>query len=533
MPTLLFRFPGGRYHATPWGHHVNEGLVEWPPSPWRILRALIATGYAKHGWNAVPPDARGLIETLSATLPTYRLPPATVAHSRHYMPTGVLEKGREKTTLVFDTWLEVQGGVLAVRWDCSLSSEAAAVLGKLVRSLGYLGRSESWVEADVCADDAMLPPGTDAYPHIDGIRGDRGEEQVPLMAPVAAAEYLSWRETKVAETLQQFPFFKGKKPSASVLKKRREAEEPYPADLIDSLQKDTSWWKSFRWSQPPGSRKVLYWRAVDSLAVGVPVAGRKPTPAPVGMMLLALSTPGGSKSALPSTTRVLPQAELVHRSLVAHVARGAQVHCPELTGRGDDGTPLKGHKHAHVLPIDLDGDGHLDHVIIHASMGLGPDAQRAVLGLRRTWTKGGVGELRLAVVGVGKLDTLRSLPNPFGSRVAELLGPPTGARSWASATPLVLPRFQKRRGRNTLEGQILAELTSRGLPPAAVTTLPWDAQTLPMRHAVRVRRAPAAPPPVDAGLAVTLTFEKPVSGPVTLGYGAHFGLGLFRALDAG
>lgn len=28
-----FRFPARRYHATPWGNHVNEGLIEWPPSP--------------------------------------------------------------------------------------------------------------------------------------------------------------------------------------------------------------------------------------------------------------------------------------------------------------------------------------------------------------------------------------------------------------------------------------------------------------------------------------------------------------------
>jgi len=39
---ISFKFPAGRYHATPWGRHVNEGAVEWPPSPWRILRALEA-----------------------------------------------------------------------------------------------------------------------------------------------------------------------------------------------------------------------------------------------------------------------------------------------------------------------------------------------------------------------------------------------------------------------------------------------------------------------------------------------------------
>ena len=48
MPTVSIRFPGGHYHATPWGSSPNEGLVEWPPSPWRLLRALLACGFAEH-----------------------------------------------------------------------------------------------------------------------------------------------------------------------------------------------------------------------------------------------------------------------------------------------------------------------------------------------------------------------------------------------------------------------------------------------------------------------------------------------------
>lgn len=529
MPTLLFRFPGGRYHATPWGHHVNEGLVEWPPSPWRILRALIATGYAKLGWQVVPPEGRELIEALSSTLPTYRLPRATVAHSRHYMPTGVLDKGREKTTLVFDTWAEVQQGALAVRWDCPLSDGAAALLERLAQRIGYLGRSESWVEAEVVSDKSTLP-GTDAYPHVDGHRGERGYEQVPLMAPEPPAEYLTWRDAKVVEALQKMPLPTGKKAPAALLKKRHTAEEPYPADLVDCLQKDTSWWKAFRWSQPPGSRKVLYWRDADSLAVGVPVATSAGRAASVDMMLLALTTASGSKSALPSTALVLPQAELIHRSFVSHVGGGAKVDCPELTGRGADGTPLRGHRHGHILPVDLDGDGRLDHVIVHAPMGLGPAAQAAVRALKRTWSKGGMDGLRVAVAGQGQLDTLRGLPEPYGSRASELLGGEAGARVWINATPLVLPRFQKARGRNSIEGQVLAELASRRLPSARIEVHAWDAENLPMRHVVRVRRPPAAAPPVDSGLAVILRFDVPVRGPLSLGYGSHFGLGLFRAV---
>lgn len=76
-----------------------------------------------------------------------------------------------------------------------------------------------------------------------------------------------------------------------------------------------------------------------------------------------------------------------------------------------------------------------------------------------------------------------------------------------------------------------AELASRGLPPATVRMLTWDEADGRLRHAVRVRRAPAAPPPQDLGVALALEFASPVSGPITLGYGAHFGLGRFAAVD--
>lgn len=529
MPTLLIRFPAGRYHATPWGHHVNEGLVEWPPSPWRLIRALVACGYATLGWNEVPEPARRLVNSLSTTLPTYRLPAATVAHTRHYMPVGVLDKGREKTTLRFDTWAEVQDGVIAVRWDCELDEESRALFAILANRLGYLGRSESWVIAELVPDDAPLPGGQTAYPHIEGHRGGRGYEQVTLMAAEDSADYASWRSARVADVLQPFPVSGSRKPSAKVLKQRQDAAAPYPADLVECLQKDTAWWRGHRWSQPPGSRRVIYWRSSDCFEVSGPSPAIRLRPAPVAMMLLALTTVSGSRSALPSVTRTLPQAELLHRSLVARVAKGVQVDCPELTGRDATGEPLKGHRHSHILPVDLDGDGHLDHVVVHAPMGLGSEAQEAVRSLRRTWTKGGVGDVRVAMAGHGQLDALRSLPPPYGEKVGVLLGPRAGATVWNSVTPFVPPRFQKVRGSNSLIGQVRAELDSRGLPEASVVVCPWDAQTLRLRHAIRVRRYPASSPPVDVGFALQLTFAEPVKGPLSLGYGSHFGLGLFEA----
>ena len=88
MVTIAVHFLAGRYHATPWDRHVNEGVVEWPISPWRLLRSLIAVGFRKLGWDpGNPPDeTRELVNVLSENPPHFWLPPAATAHTRHYMP---------------------------------------------------------------------------------------------------------------------------------------------------------------------------------------------------------------------------------------------------------------------------------------------------------------------------------------------------------------------------------------------------------------------------------------------------------------
>jgi len=46
-----------------------------------------------------------------------------------------------------------------------------------------------------------------------------------------------------------------------------------------------------------------------------------------------------------------------------------------------------------------------------------------------------------------------TLAAPFGDGVERILGPEKGIRGWVSRTPFVPPRYLKRRGRHTLEGQ--------------------------------------------------------------------------------
>src|SRR6478609_2414119 len=282
-------------------------------------------------------------------------------------------------------------------------------------------------------------------------------------------------------------------------------QDLYPVDLVDCLQRDTAWWKARKWSRASGARSALYWRENSALEVGPPLSRRPPTEHRAEMMLLARTTPSGSRSALPTVTRTLPQAELLHGALVSKLGFGGPPG-PELVGRDEADEPLKGHQHSHLLPLDLDEDGRLDHILVFAPMGLGTRAQHAVRSLRKTYMKGGVGQLQAAVAGVGELDDLRGVSERLSGSVNRLLGPISKATSWISATPFVPPRHLKKNGRSSLIGQVEAELSARRLPTANVEVLDWNGAARQLRHFVR-RRQRGPQPPLDIGFAIRLHFD--------------------------
>ena len=143
--------------------------------------------------------------------------------------------------------------------------------------------------------------------------------------------------------------------------------------------------------------------------------------------------------------------------------------------------------------------------------------------------------MQLALAGAGDLNCLRDLPEQLISQVERVLAPKVGSRIWTSVTPFVPARFLKPRGKNALESQIVTELESRGFFYAEVPeiqVLPWNTDTFPMCHFIRVRQRKAAPP-VDVGYAIRIEFATPQSGPICLGYASHFGLGMFGAVSDG
>jgi len=552
MLHLALRFPAGHYHATPWGRHVNEGDVEWPPSPWRLLRALLAVGFTKLGWTSVPDAARSLVARLASVAPRYHLPKvATLAHSRHYMP-----QMRGATARVLDAFAYVgrtESPALVVSWDVSLADDEAAIFAALASHLAYLGRAESWVIAEV-AD--VVPDGLEPCVAAESAPGER-YDRVPLLAPLPPDEYRAWCDGFAAP--------------GGFAKKKAKAPD-LPRDVVDLLvTADTAWLDRGAWSQPPGTRLLSYWRRDTALTTTPPRVTR---PAPVQAMtttaLFALASNAKNREVLPPVTRAVPRAETFRAALLwIH-----RQHSRCFSGKSEDGVPLRdAHSHASYLPISLHRGGHIDHVVVHAKMGFGSTEREALRSLRHVWEKkldrgrsagphAAVGRddrvddsvLFVTLVGVGE-------PKDFARDVRAL----RTSKVWTSATPFVPARFLKPRGTSSLEGQVQAELAARHLPPAerievecqsgcyapidafwdlreqrhpgAVALLgdgapPRPASAPPAlatrwRHFVARRRNPLKRPPVPIAVGLRLTLATAVAGPISLGYASHYGLGLF------
>jgi CRISPR-associated protein Csb2 len=521
MLALVFRFPEGRYHATPWGRHVNEGAVAWPPEPYRILRALIATWHRKADqtrWGE--PILHRLIEALAAADPVYRLPNAVHAHARHYMPQGRLEGGRERTALVFDAFYRVDPDEeLVVAWPAlALEPEAFALAEHLASLMGYLGRAESTVVAratDVV--DGLLPVQT-------GISPVPGWRNADVLVPLSAAEYAEARPALLAQNHAK----PGSKGHAAF-------EATIPPKLTDGLQVETSQLQLAGWSRPPAGRFVRYARP----EVGPRPMMRKPPPAPSddpARFQVARFVVAGRP--LPPITDTLKIGEVFRRAMMARVEGPIPA---VLSGRTETGEPLRDPKHAHAffLSEDQDNDGFIDHLVLYASGGLPRAVRRAAEALRALWIEDrrtresdeehevGRREWRVALEGFGE-------PEQFGD--SALL---RHSRAWVSVTPYLRPRHLK--GRDSFEetrlmirsecgyrGWPLPEIRCDGDGPAAGRSvrIGRSLRSVLAFHRFRSRRGLVQPD--RTGVALRLEFPNALPGPLALGFGCHFGLGLFR-----
>ena len=158
MTTILqVKFPWGKYHATEWGRNVNEGRPEWPPAPWRLLRALFST-WKTRCTHLETEHVEAALRQISEP-PTLHVPAMKAAHLRHYMPQASYRSVEKKpTTLTFDSFavLDAQTPVF-IEWDVDMTAGPTAALAEIAASLSYLGRAESVCDAELVSQVGDYP----------------------------------------------------------------------------------------------------------------------------------------------------------------------------------------------------------------------------------------------------------------------------------------------------------------------------------------------------------------------------------------
>ncbi len=518
MTILEFRFPAGRYHATPWYHHVNEGFVEWPPAPWRLLRALVAMWHYRVP-SAPRSDLLALLERLSRP-PSYVLPSTSWGHARHYMPVSGKQDDR---TLVFDSFLSIDpNDPLYVVWpELELTPDEEDLLDRLVSSLPYLGRAESWVRARLVRESLALEPN--AVPAGAASAPPGGRLQRLLVAKSAAA-YRAWRDLR--ERSRQNP---GKKK-----RKGKKDKMPFvlPEDLLGCLELSTADLRNAGWSLPPGaewrdyvvSEKELRWSRDRSIAEVAPQVGERPTVAIFG---LAGDTEGADVR--PLVIHGLGLAETFRKTLMAYSKDESDRPSPIFSGKDEEGRPLEGHRHAFILPSDEDGDGRIDCVVVYCREGFGDRETKALAAVRKLWQSKGLPDLFPLLIGLGAAQDYASDGLVWRPGRSRLLAEAT---EWTSATPYIPTRHPKKNGKDSPEEQVVRDLRLMGFPePRSVERVRF----LDRGRSRRVRwlefatqREGGGSRGSRFGFGFRIRFAEPVRGPIALGYGAHFGLGLFR-----
>lgn len=557
MIGICLSFPSGRYHATPWGRHVNEAVPEWPPSPWRLLRSLVAV------WKRKFPELNGdLVESTLRKLaapPQFVLPPASTGHTRHYMPwhkDWKPESPDKAKTKVFDVFVALpKDAVIQVLWsEPELDDAEWDALETLLRGLGFVGRAEAWCHAELLTGE---PAQINCQP-LSGQYVPEDREIVRVLCPDPDTAFTGDHVVNIEKISRG----RGKN---KVTEEYRNSPYDPPWNLcIETLKMHKE-----RWSDPPGSQWLHYTRPKDCFEIKFAGNPRRVRPETRRFQVARYAL---DSTVLPSVTETLPIAEQARRALMGRYGRlnpeadGGKGRSATFSGKDVKGRKrLDPHLHALYLPTDEDGDGRLDHLTVYAEEGYGPGELKALdrLDHLRNTEHEAVGQpLRLVLLGVSHGNDYH--PGPLGE-----------SRVWVSVTPFLAPRHPKRKGEEARywysrsQGELDGARNGGRYIKQHVLADPagWLAWSLreelrrwadfrpgfPDLNVESIRIVPLVNDngvfliaerwrPIqfkryrqkrgdDGGRRLSggfrIEFPRPVRGPLALGHSSHFGLGLF------
>lgn len=488
MIALRMEFLAGRFHANPWDAGTNEGEVDWPPSPWRLLRAVVA-GWYRSGAG----DRSTFLRVLDALCepPQFCLPRATAGHSRHYVPLGGFKSGKPEKTQILDSFLALEHdrehpAIAYAAWpNVDLSEDERAVLARACDLIGYLGRAESWCSVEV----------RDSVPDVHAL--------TPV--DLASRESVS-SAGPIVRRLAPGPSLRG-------------------VGLLRSLVETTADMRRAKRLMPPGTAWVEYRLPLGFLLVQEQYEQQELRETVFKEIVLRFSVERPQEGVLPPVTRAVDVADLMRRSALSRYSRRDGPASTLLAGKADDGDGKRqGHDHPYYLPFDSRADGKIDRIDVW-------------------FPKGCPHQEYLAVSSIDALCDYRIFDETLPLTFLGSVTPDTSSLVWESITPVVLDRFPKLRGQgrsrvvDSPEEQIAAMVQRCSGADAEIEVWPPGAHVrrrggngarLDAFRARRRGKAERLPPLVGA----TLRFSEPVPGPIVLGRLAHFGLGQFAPCES-
>lgn len=317
------------YHATPWGHYVNEGIPEFPPSPYRLMRALVDV------WKRGRPDwpeerVIPILSVLSSELPVFSVPPYSMHSVPIYQDTN--SGNPLDGALVYDSFVMMnRGDAVFVKWECvSLSRSQLSDLAELLSMIDYLGRTESWVDMTLADDSPDLE--WNCVPAVFGT----GNSMVAVPAPMHS-DSGKW---------------------------------------FDALAQTTA--QTFRTGTPRGMSMVSY-SISSSPSPRHAASAHRGTGISAVLYSLRSADP-------PAITETLAISGRIHVKLMGIYSRlfGPEIP-PQLSGRNADGTVRIGPGPVSIWPYDSNGDGKLDAVLVFSDTDFSPEILRAITSLTQIW----------------------------------------------------------------------------------------------------------------------------------------------------
>jgi len=499
---LRQEFPLGRFHATPWRvNPYDDTHGEWPPSPWRLVRAVTARWYQWARELEREPDIARLEQLQTALCDsTYAFHLPLDARKgrplRQYHPTDFGWRPAEKkkagtrsygTSLVQDNywcvppespvWWFIEGD----DW----TDDLRALLAQCLERMTYFGRAETLTRIGVVGstDDIPAPNCTLVDKRVGGA--------VPVLSPLKEAT-----RDDIERTTDN------------------------PEAVKRAVPPGARWLYAVRPSRPASrERKRAPAHRPDchlmQFAIGWNVA-----PDPRAVVRLTSRFRGG-------VLRELLRVKTGHESATwTRVGKNVREAVADMAGKDANNEPLKGHRHTEFLAWCEDGKP-TRLLVWRGSRAFDAEEQEAILlaGARDvSWAAAGsdLDEWKVRLV---PLDRQVPPPPGFDRRASEV---------WESVTPYVPPRHHLRGGKErdgeSIADQIRRELTRRGLQQKVDVDLvgspKWVSVHVPRREAnkrafVGDRR----------GQMVRLRFAGAVAGPIRLGHSSSFGLGLFRSVQ--